>query len=97
MLMVHCGLWPIPTSVADTDVGEAIRTCSIQISVTDVFLRLAPMARLIQATSTLRMVSKRLRVCVCVFEVPSFRDENFPQIRDFPCFLWPPGSFLRTV
>ena len=28
---------PIPTSVADTDVGEAIRTCSIfQISVTDV-------------------------------------------------------------
>ena len=29
---------PIPTSVADTDVGEAIRTCSIfQISVTDVF------------------------------------------------------------
>ena len=34
---------------------------------------------------------------VCVFWTVYFRDENFPRIRDFPCFLWPPGSFLRTV
>ena len=35
--MVAFTLLPIPRSVAGTDVGEAIRTCSIfQISVTDV-------------------------------------------------------------